>query len=712
MKLLVSVAAETYWQVVASRFNATRIEHISALVDIDDELVVLAQRLNCIDIAQLLSEYSSIEFVVTYAQPEDVIATAVAQGLSFSEAVQLWKMETDALLLLQQQHRKQLQLLNLQHLLDPNASLPDWLATSWPTAGCQIPLLADYTVMKVLASQAISQQKSYKSLQQKLFVSSLPLCTHFEAVFDLDLIKRNLIEAAEFEKIQAELAQSQQQQTKLQQDVVIASQEQQKLTQQLEALQLTRQQESSIFQQQQAEAALQLDNIRTKAAQAEAALTETAAERELVFQQLLKLQEALEVQLLAAEQFQSDSQQQQLNLQTRHQQKVAELSQLIEQLQQEVLSVQQSSEHTVAQWQRKCADSEAQLVQITKQLTQQQEECVAIASERDLILQQLLSLQEAFEAQHHQTEQQKVMLEKQLSQQIQLSQQEHNKLRECMEQLQRELEQAVLAKTALAEQLPQFEQKLQQQQDYNRELENSKQLLQVELTEVLPAKFASLQQQLDQAKKQQSESEQENSVLLRQLLLVQEELESYVMQLQTEQQKYNHATTAKEKQYQRELNRLESKLRIVKAKAASAEHQVQLLRQELLTVKTSVVWKSAAPVRVLSRMVKKTDKAKQKLQQDTALLLTSEYFDLEWYLETYPDVAQSKMNPAEHYLRFGAAEGRMPGPLFDGNWYLQLYPDVAASNTNPLLHFIKFGQQEGRSTSPKLLTDHSQLKEE
>ena len=111
-------------------------------------------------------------------------------------------------------------------------------------------------------------------------------------------------------------------------------------------------------------------------------------------------------------------------------------------------------------------------------------------------------------------------------------------------------------------------------------------------------------------------------------------------------------------------------------------------------------------------MVTKTDKAKQKLQQETALILTSEYFDLEWYLETYPDVAQGKINPAEHYLRFGAAEGRMPGPLFDGNWYLQRYPDVAQVHTNPLLHFIKFGQQEGRSASPKLLTDNSQPKEE
>ena len=33
-------------------------------------------------------------------------------------------------------------------------------------------------------------------------------------------------------------------------------------------------------------------------------------------------------------------------------------------------------------------------------------------------------------------------------------------------------------------------------------------------------------------------------------------------------------------------------------------------------------------------------------------------FDPEWYVRHYPDVAASGMNPADHYLRFGALEGR------------------------------------------------------
>ena len=37
-----------------------------------------------------------------------------------------------------------------------------------------------------------------------------------------------------------------------------------------------------------------------------------------------------------------------------------------------------------------------------------------------------------------------------------------------------------------------------------------------------------------------------------------------------------------------------------------------------------------------------------------------EAFDPEWYLAAYPDVAQAGIDPWEHYLRHGKAEGRLP----------------------------------------------------
>src|SRR5688572_20439802 len=41
-------------------------------------------------------------------------------------------------------------------------------------------------------------------------------------------------------------------------------------------------------------------------------------------------------------------------------------------------------------------------------------------------------------------------------------------------------------------------------------------------------------------------------------------------------------------------------------------------------------------------------------------------FNARWYLERYPDVARSGMDPLEHYRHFGRPEGRQPGP--DPTW--------------------------------------------
>ncbi|WP_043488391.1 hypothetical protein [Halomonas halodenitrificans] len=57
------------------------------------------------------------------------------------------------------------------------------------------------------------------------------------------------------------------------------------------------------------------------------------------------------------------------------------------------------------------------------------------------------------------------------------------------------------------------------------------------------------------------------------------------------------------------------------------------------------------------------------------------------------------MPPIEHYLKFGTEERRNPGPDFDTDWYLTSYPDVAENEMNPLVHYIKFGHQEGRATN-------------
>jgi hypothetical protein len=79
------------------------------------------------------------------------------------------------------------------------------------------------------------------------------------------------------------------------------------------------------------------------------------------------------------------------------------------------------------------------------------------------------------------------------------------------------------------------------------------------------------------------------------------------------------------------------------------------------------------------------------------------YFDSSWYLQSYPDVQRNGMNAFKHYLRYGIFEGRNPGPRFDAPWYLARYPDVRANGMNPFLHFLRYGRAEGRTPHPDLL---------
>jgi glycosyltransferase involved in cell wall biosynthesis len=78
----------------------------------------------------------------------------------------------------------------------------------------------------------------------------------------------------------------------------------------------------------------------------------------------------------------------------------------------------------------------------------------------------------------------------------------------------------------------------------------------------------------------------------------------------------------------------------------------------------------------------------------------SPLFDRQFYVDSYADVAGSGIEPALHYLLFGAAEGRDPHPLFSTRYYLQQYPDVQVSGMNPLEHYLCSGGRECRSPHP------------
>jgi hypothetical protein len=70
------------------------------------------------------------------------------------------------------------------------------------------------------------------------------------------------------------------------------------------------------------------------------------------------------------------------------------------------------------------------------------------------------------------------------------------------------------------------------------------------------------------------------------------------------------------------------------------------------------------------------------------LIVQSGLFDPEWYLATYRDVREDGADPALHYLRHGAGEGRDPSASFSTRDYLADHPELVASGVNPLLHAL------------------------
>ena len=75
-------------------------------------------------------------------------------------------------------------------------------------------------------------------------------------------------------------------------------------------------------------------------------------------------------------------------------------------------------------------------------------------------------------------------------------------------------------------------------------------------------------------------------------------------------------------------------------------------------------------------------------------------FDEKWYLEQYPEVADTGMEPLQHYLEIGWKESKNPSEKFDTVFYLKNNPDILRAGVNPLRHYVLFGKNEGRTCLP------------
>ena len=140
------------------------------------------------------------------------------------------------------------------------------------------------------------------------------------------------------------------------------------------------------------------------------------------------------------------------------------------------------------------------------------------------------------------------------------------------------------------------------------------------------------------------------------------------------------------------FDRLNAQLSESRGRVSQLEALFEREKRELVAARLSFLRRLMRPVRYLFEEFKR--RAHRRLVAESGLL------DREWYNEAYPDVRGRGVDPALHYLTFGAAEGRNPSPLFWTNWYLRQYPDVRATNVNPLVHYLRCGAAEGRDPNP------------
>ena len=164
-------------------------------------------------------------------------------------------------------------------------------------------------------------------------------------------------------------------------------------------------------------------------------------------------------------------------------------------------------------------------------------------------------------------------------------------------------------------------------------------------------------------------------------------------------------------------------LRLQLTRAQDALQAMQSLPAELARLRGSFTWRATAPLRAAGRRVpaslrRRARQAGQmllwtarlqlrtqlrrraRLREELQMLARSELFDPGWYSARYADVAASGMDPALHYLQYGRAERRHPGPDFDAAYYLDQAADVAASGLDPLIHYLRIGAAEGRPIRP------------
>ncbi len=152
-------------------------------------------------------------------------------------------------------------------------------------------------------------------------------------------------------------------------------------------------------------------------------------------------------------------------------------------------------------------------------------------------------------------------------------------------------------------------------------------------------------------------------------------------------------------------DKYESDIQEVKSVASKLLEERNITQDELSSVYNSRSWKIIKILRETKTRISLNKSSSSKaisIDEDLNLIRNSGYFNRDWYLEHYPDVKNSRLDPMKHYYLFGGFEGRDPGSQFDTSYYLDTHPEIKNAAINPLVHYLKFGKIEVKSIPSNL----------
>lgn len=134
---------------------------------------------------------------------------------------------------------------------------------------------------------------------------------------------------------------------------------------------------------------------------------------------------------------------------------------------------------------------------------------------------------------------------------------------------------------------------------------------------------------------------------------------------------------------QNQVADLENALKCKAINQRALEASLQASKAALEKLKRSVSWRITSPIRLLWRAHKRMHGGleiawralraialrRAKRMSEIGLIEKSGLFDRTFYLNEYPDVAATGIDPLVHFVTIGAKEGRNPSPYFDTVFY-------------------------------------------